>query len=137
MVEIYNLWALGRYRLLGNQTLNPQVYSEKTSDTGVLDTDPDDFPYLALAFHLDADLWSDDGDFGEHHVSKLDIERRARNIDSASFKSATDLQIDLDLINEVINRFVHDSCMSDQSSVRWNCSLSTCMASTSSAIRRS
>lgn len=27
------------------------------------DTDPDDVPFLALALHLDADIWSDDEDF--------------------------------------------------------------------------
>lgn len=29
------------------------------------DTDPDDVPFLALALHLDAGLWSDDEDFSE------------------------------------------------------------------------
>lgn len=29
------------------------------------ETDPDDVPFLALALHLDADIWSDDGDFDE------------------------------------------------------------------------
>lgn len=29
------------------------------------ETDPDDVPFLGLALHLDADIWSDDTDFDE------------------------------------------------------------------------
>lgn len=29
------------------------------------DTDPDDVPFLALALHLDVDIWTDDTDFEE------------------------------------------------------------------------
>lgn len=34
------------------------------------ETDPDDVPFLALALHLDIDLWSDDTDFDDQDVVK-------------------------------------------------------------------
>ncbi|MCJ7429475.1 MAG: PIN domain-containing protein [Candidatus Nanohaloarchaeota archaeon QJJ-5] len=35
----------------------------ETASQLIGDTDPDDIPFLALALHLNADLWSDDTDF--------------------------------------------------------------------------
>jgi predicted nucleic acid-binding protein len=40
--------------------------SEATDVIG--DTDPDDVPFLALARHLDADIWSDDQHFQEQDI---------------------------------------------------------------------
>jgi len=34
------------------------------------ETDPDDVPFLALALHLDVDLWSDDTDFDNQDAVK-------------------------------------------------------------------
>jgi predicted nucleic acid-binding protein len=34
------------------------------------ETDPDDVPFLALALHLDVDLWSDDTDFDDQDAVK-------------------------------------------------------------------
>jgi predicted nucleic acid-binding protein len=37
---------------------------ELSTASGIIgETDPDDVPFLALALHLDADIWSDDSDF--------------------------------------------------------------------------
>lgn len=35
------------------------------------DTDPDDVPFLALALHLDVDIWTDDTDFEEQDEVKV------------------------------------------------------------------